>query len=59
MKSLPFWTIQHMKTRNQVIGTAIKKTMPSTGNIGSIITHNRLKTAAKTPQTTVAKWLCK
>ncbi|MCH8972790.1 MAG: hypothetical protein IH814_01465 [Thaumarchaeota archaeon] len=48
-----------MKTRNHVIGTAIRKTIPSTGNIGVIITHNRLKTAAKIPQTTVAKWLWK
>ncbi len=48
-----------MRVRNHVIGTAIRNTMPKTGYIGSIMNHKKLRTAAKTPVTTVAKLLYK
>ena len=48
-----------MRVRNQVIGTAIRNTMSKTGYIGTIMNHKKLRTAAKTPVTTVAKLLYK
>jgi len=39
------------------MGTAIRKTISSTGNIGTITYHKPVNTAAKIPHTIVAKWL--
>jgi hypothetical protein len=48
-----------MKTRNHIIGTAIRNKKFRTGKGGTRINHNAVKTAAKTPLTTVARLLPK
>jgi len=48
-----------MKTKNHIIGTAIRNTKFRTGMEGVRINHNAVKTAAKIPHTTVARLLPK
>ncbi len=48
-----------MRVRNHVIGTDMRNTMSKTGYIGTFMNHKKLRTAAKTPVTTVAKLLYK
>jgi len=48
-----------VNVKNQVIGTAMINTKSKIGAKSTKTGHNPVSTAAKTPVTTVAKWLPK